>query len=196
MKPADEYQIIRPGLAFWQGYDPAVKTDLCCCAFETPEGLVFCDPVPLAAEALDDLAAGRMPRGILLTNGNHERNARALAERFGIDVWAHSGARGEVTATQWFEDGATVFGARAIALEGFAAGETAYLVGDVLIVGDALINVEPYGFSVLPDKYCEDAKLARKSIRKLLSYPVGVLAFAHGLPIVENAAERLAALLG
>jgi hypothetical protein len=195
MKPADEYQTIRPGLYFWQAYDPAVKTDLGCCAFGTPGGLVFTDPVPLAEEALEELTSGRAPLAILLTSGNHERNAAALARRFGVEVWAHSGAAGEVTATRWFEDGEKVFGTEAVCLEGFAAGETVFWVDGALLVGDALINVPPYGFAMLPEKYCTNPKEARASLKKLLRFPVEILAFAHGLPIVSQARERLAELI-
>jgi len=196
MRAAPEYQTIRPGLFFWQAYDPAVKTDLCCCALDTPEGLVFCDPVPLDAPALEELLAGREPHAIVLTNGNHARNAPALARRFGIDVWAHSGAQGEAPATRWFEEGEVLFGGvEAISLEGFARGETALWREGVLLLGDALINVPPYGFSMLPDKYCEDPKAGRQSLKKLLRLPVETVTFAHGLPIVSQARERLAGLI-
>lgn len=196
MKAAAEYQAIRPGLAFWQAYDPAVKTDLCCCAFDTPEGFVFCDPVPLVPAALEELLAGRPPRAILLTNANHQRDALSLARRFDIEICAHSAARGEVAATRWLEDGEMLFGAKAIGLEGFAPGETAFWLDGLMLVGDALINVAPYGFSMLPDKYCTDPRRGRQSLKKLLPYPMEILAFAHGLPIVSHASERLAALLG
>jgi len=197
MKPAPEYQIIRPGLAFWQAYDPAVKTELCCCAFDVPEGLVFCDPVALAPAALEELLGGQTPGAILLTNANHERNAVPLARQLGVEIWAHSGARGHVAATRWFEDGEILFGGvEAVALDGFAAGESAFWLEGLLLVGDALINAEPYGFSMLPDKYCEDPKSARQALKKLLRFPAEMLVFAHGLPIVSQAAERLAGLVG
>jgi len=197
MHAALEYETVRPGLFFWQVYEPAVKTDLCCCAVETPEGLVFCDPVPLAAGALEELVEGRTPRAVLLTNGNHERDAAGFARWLGVEVWAGTGARGEVAATRWVEEGEVLFGGvEAVGLEGFAAGEMAYRLDGLLVVGDALVNVEPYGFSMLPEKYCSDAKLGRGSLRKLLGYPVEVLTFAHGLPIVAQARERLAGVIG
>ena len=195
MKPAPEYQIIRPGLAFWQAYDPAVKTDLSCCAFDTPGGLVFCDPVALAPDALEELLAGRTPQAILLTSVNHERNAVALARKFGVDIYANTAARGELPATRWFEGGEVLFGAQAISLEGFAVGETAFFRDGLLILGDALINVPPHGLAMLPDKYCDDPKLGHRSLKALLGLPVEILAFAHGLPIVSQASERLASIL-
>ena len=105
MRAAAEYQVIRPGLFYWQAYEPAVKTELCCCAIETPAGLVFCDPVPLERAALEELTEGGRPHAIVLTNGNHERGAAAVARRFGIEVWASEGAKGEVGATRWFWGG-------------------------------------------------------------------------------------------
>lgn len=196
MKPASEFQIIRPGLAFWQAYDPAVKTDLCCCAIEMPRGLVFCDPVPLDPLALEELLDGRALHAILLTNANHERDAPSLARRYGIEVWAHSGAQGQVTASRWFEDGDMLFGGvEAVSLEGFGVGETAFWWEGVLILGDALIHAPPYGFSILPDKYCADPKAGREALKKLAHLPVEILTFAHGLPIVSHAGERLASTL-
>jgi hypothetical protein len=197
MRAAAEYQVIRPGLFYWQVYEPAVKTELCCCAFETPAGLVICDPVPLERAALEELTEGGRPHAIVLTNGNHERGAAALARRFGIEVWASEGAKGEVGATRWFGEGEVVFGGvETVPLAGFAAGETALWWDGVLVMGDALIHVAPYGFAMLPEKYCADAKAGRESLKKLLRYPVEILTFAHGLPIVARARERLAGVAG
>lgn len=206
MHAALEYQTVRPGLFFWQVYEPAVKTELCCCAFDTAEGLVFCDPVRLAEGALEELMEGRVARGILLTNGNHERYAGELARRLGIGIWAPAGIGGEgLTAENaenakvgrgGVEDGEVVFGGvEGISLEGFGPGEMAFWRQGVLIVGDALIHAAPYGFSVLPAKYCEDAGKGKESLKKLLRYPVEILMFAHGLPIVARARERLAGLV-
>ena len=146
MRCANEYQVVRPGLAFWQVYDPAVKTELCSCALETPAGFVICDPAPLDAGAMEELLAGKEPHAIVLTNGNHERDARRLAREWGVEIWAQSGARGEVEASRWFEPGEVLFGGvETMGLEGFAAGETALYREGVLIFGDAVINLPPYG---------------------------------------------------
>ena len=196
MRAADEYQMVRKGIFFWQVHEPKVKTELCSCAVETQEGLVFVDPVPLEEAVLDELLAGRKAAGIVLTSENHERGAKQMAARLGVETWAHAGAQGEVAANWWFKDGEVLFGAmRVIALPGFAKGESALWLDPILMVGDALIHAAPYGFSLLPEKYCEDPKEARESARKLLQFPVELLTFAHGLPIVARAGERLATLL-
>src|SRR5438270_7331179 len=58
--------------------------------------------------------------------------------------------------------------------------------GGTLIVGDALINLEPYGFSLLPRKYCLNEKQMRNSLCKLLARPAERMLFAHGMPIVSG----------
>ena len=64
-----------------------------------------------------------------------------------------------------------------------------------MVMGDALINFEPYGFTFLPSKYCSNSKLMRASLGKLLDYSFERMLFSHGEPIVCNARERLKALL-
>jgi hypothetical protein len=62
-------------------------------------------------------------------------------------------------------------------------------------LGDALIHLPPYGFTLLPEKYCTDAREMRLALGKLLRFPFQILTFAHGLPLVSEARQRLAHLL-
>jgi Metallo-beta-lactamase superfamily len=198
MPRADEFQQVTDGLYFWQAYDPAVKVDLSCCARRTLRGLVFIDPIPLAREALAELCAVAAPAAILLTNGNHARAATEYRKHFSIPIFAHAAAVAElgIPVDQEIEDGETVLDEFIVtALPGAAPGEIALSVGGALHVGDALIHLAPYGFTLLPEKYCADAKEMRASLGKLLRFPFEVLTFAHGLPLVSQARQRLARLL-
>jgi hypothetical protein len=80
-----------------------------------------------------------------------------------------------------------------IPLTGAGPGEIAiYRAGSgVLSIGDALINLPGSGFCPLPKKYCEDWKELTKSLGKLASIRVRAITFAHGLPMVSEAGERL-----
>ena len=78
-----------------------------------------------------------------------------------------------------------------IALPGFGPGETAFLHEGVLIFGDALINLEPEGLRLLPEKYREDKKQSLRSLAALKALKPQVLLFAHGHPIIGNTASRL-----
>ena len=70
MARAEEIQEVRPGLYFWQAYEPSVKVDLSCCARQTARGLVFIDPIPLAKEALEELlSVGASPSRSTLMPG-------------------------------------------------------------------------------------------------------------------------------
>jgi hypothetical protein len=63
-----------------------------------------------------------------------------------------------------------------------------------LIVGDALINFEPYSLTFLPAKCSSNQKERRRSLRKLLDYKAERMLFAHGTPILARASERLQGL--
>lgn len=200
MARAEEIQQIRDGLWFWQAYDPLVKTELSCCAVALHRGLVFLNPIPLAAEALASLESFAEPSAIVLTSGNHTRAALALRDKFNIPICAHAEAQPEIdfpldrvlTGGSVLLDELTV-----IVLPGFGPGEIAlwHEAGRALFVGDALINIGSHGFALLPAKYCANAKLGRRSLQKLLQFDFELMTFAHGLPIVAGARERLENLL-
>jgi len=193
MKPVPEYSTVRPGLFHWQGYEPAVKCDCSSTAIVTPSGLIFIDPIPLADGALKDLVSESFsaPAAVVLTSGNHQRESLALTKRFGIPVFAPDQAGDDIIADQRFRSGDPVAGMASIALPGFGPGETAFEHEGVLIFGDALINLEPEGLRLLPEKYREDKKQSLRSLAVLGKLKPQALLFAHGNPIMEHAAARL-----
>ncbi len=197
MQPVPEYSTVRPGMFHWQGYEPAVKCDCSSTALVTEAGLIFIDPIPLADAVLQDLAAESFsaPAAVVLTSGNHQRESLALAKRFGIPLFAPEDAGEDIIADQRFRSGDPVAGMKSIALPGFGPGETAFLYEGALIFGDALINLEPEGLRLLPDKYREDKKQSLRSLAALGDLKPEVLLFAHGHPIIQKVATRLAGCL-
>ncbi len=182
MSGASELEPVAPGVFLWRAYDPSIKTELFSTALSTPSGTYLIDPIPLApaeAEALGDVA------GLIITNENHERSAPDFANRLRAPVYS--------AASPSFPPGLT-----AIPIEGAAPGEIAVhstVAGGVMVIGDALINFDPYGFTFLPSKYCVNSKLMRKSLAKLLDYSFERMLFAHGTPIQARAHQRLETLL-
>jgi len=197
MKPVSEYSTIRPGVFFWQGYETEVKCDCSSSAVVTPAGVIFIDPIPLAEEALRDLVveSESSPSAVLLTSGNHQRESLAFARRFGIPIFAPKDAGEEIVADQRFVSGEGVAGMKAITLSGFGPGETAFSFEDILIFGDALINLEPEGMRLLPEKYRTDKKQSLRSLSALQLLAPEILLFAHGTPVLQRASERLACLI-
>jgi hypothetical protein len=198
MPRAGQFQQCADGLCFWQAHDPAVRVDLSCCARRTPRGLVFIDPIPLAETALAEVCARDTPAAIIVTNGNHARAAADFRGRFSIPVLAHPDATAELgfPVDHEIADGDAVLDMfTAITLPGAVPGEIALHADGILHVGDALIHLPSTGFAPLPEKYCTDARELRGSLGKLLRFPFEILTFAHGLPLVTQARQRLADLL-
>ncbi len=190
MKKADEAQRVSRGLWHWQVYEPAVKTDLSCCALVADERLFFIDPIPLAEDALVEIVAQAPAAGVIVTNANHERASAEFCARFEVPLYAHpeSGLPQAVAVD--------IAGIEVLPIPGAAPGEIALHASGVVVVGDALIHLEPFGFDFLPETYCADAAAMRSGLRRVLEWEFEVMAFAHGTPIIASARERLRALLG
>lgn len=199
MTAASEIQQVTDDVVFWQAYEPEVKADLCSCAVRGANGWVIIDPIPLTRFALGELNDLIEPVAVVLTNGNHTRAAGEFRERCGVSILAHREASSEleISADEELEDGRLVAGnLSVIAISGGGAGEIAlHSPGKSLHIGDALINLDPYGFSFLPDKYCRDALEMKRSLGKLAVLDFSVMTFAHGLPLVSQAKTRLSQLL-
>jgi hypothetical protein len=199
--PTAEFHQLSPGISIWQNYDSSVKADLFSTAIQTTSGICLIDPIPLSELQFGQLFTSTPILGIVVTNANHQRSARAYSERLAAPIFAHADTFPEpgpprliqVTNTSGIEDAFEI-----IEIEGAVSGEIALYHppnGGTLIVGDALINLEPYGFTFLPRKYCLNEKQMRSSLRKLLTRPAERLLFAHGSPILSDATKRLEQLL-
>lgn len=201
MPVAQEVDQVAPGIFLWQFYDPGVKADLFSTAVETPSGVYLIDPIPLAAEPLTDLGAGRQIAGIVVTNENHIRATAEFAEKFSVPIFLHAAVLDALALSQLVElqdKDRLAPGLTAVAIEGGPAGEIAVhhdADGGTVVVGDALINFEPHGFALLPAKYCSDFKLMRRSLSQLLEYDFERMLFAHGTPLLSGACGRLEHLL-
>src|SRR5207248_6052224 len=120
---------------------------------------------------------------------------------FSVPIFAHPAAFPESKPDRLNETtgNATIDGdLEVIEIEGAAVGEIALYQPSnrgTLIVGDALINFEPHGFTFLPRKYCQNEKEMRRSLRKLLAYKFERILFAHGTPILSQGTARLRQLL-
>jgi hypothetical protein len=197
---ADDLSRISPGLFLWQAYDPKVKADLFSTALLTPVGFLIVDPIPLAETASNELLQLAAVAGIVVTNANHTRASLEFVQRFSAPLFVHGGGFDDnrVSFVE-VDDGYTICDAvDVITIDGAAPGEITLHYpsnGGTIIVGDALINFEPHGFSLLPKKYCSDEKEMRRSLRKLLAVKSERMLFAHGTPILSGATGRLRRLL-
>ena len=200
MPGVSEIEWVSPGISIWRCYDRSVKADLFSTAVETPSGTYLIDPIPLAPEAVANLAGQDKVAGIIVTNENHERAAAQFSEKFAVPIYLSPTLIGttRLPSATPVQDKGFLKALTAVEVEGAPAGEIAIhsAVGDgTMVVGDALINFEPYGFALLPAKYCSNFKVMRRSLSQLLDYSFDRMLFAHGLPILSHARERLEQLL-
>ena len=197
-----DFDRIAPGITIWHGYDSAVKTELYATSLETSDGTYVIDPIPLQREALDELVGSRRVAGIVVTSSNHHRASVQFADQFSIPIFARSETFSDPVPRRFTRvaDGEEIgAGLRVIAIEGAATGEIAVHYtpnGGTFVIGDALVNFEPYGFTFLLAKYCTNGKEMQRSLRKLLAYQAERMLFAHGTPIISRASDRLQGLLG
>ncbi len=197
---APEFDRLRPGLWTWHAFDHSVKAELFSTALATDRRIYIFDPIPLAEPDLGELNQAGEIAGVIITNANHQRSALEYSDRFSVPVFAHPDALTAINPTRSGDFSAVASQAdfEVIEIEGAVLGEIALFHsanGGTLIVGDALINFDPYGFTFLPRKYCLDQKQMRRSLGKLLSLSINRMLFAHGTPILSNADEQLRHLL-
>ena len=182
-------------IAVWQRYDSHVKADLWSTAVHTAEGVYIIDPIPVDQDSLAQFVGESPIAAVIVTNENHVRDAPSFCSAFGAPLFARFSV--SLPAISTIRTNESVAGLTIIDLPGAAVGEISIIDSHGnLVVGDALINFEPHGFTLLPDKYCADPKQMRRSLRALLDHDFDRLFFAHGMPITSNAHQCLESLLG
>ena len=200
MSAAEEIDEVGPGLFIWHAYDPKAKAELFSTAIVSDLGTLIVDPIPVAEMALAELLQNAPLRGIIVTNSNHWRASTDLGRKFSAPIFAHPEFIPEAAKSpfQHVAHGANILNIEVIAIEGAAPAEIVLHVpahDGSLIVGDTLINFDPYGFAFLPAKYCSNPKQMRRSLRQLLKHTSQRMLFAHGTPILATATVRLEQLL-
>jgi glyoxylase-like metal-dependent hydrolase (beta-lactamase superfamily II) len=193
-----EFVCILPSYALWHTYDRRLKAELFSTALVAGNELTVIDPIALPPAQLRELESlGRVAQ-IVITNANHARDAAAFAHFYSASIFAPLELGAELPHSHSLQDAHAIGRLRVIRIQGAADGEFAlYHPEDAgtLIVGDALINFDPHGFTLLPRKYCTNQRQMIQSLRKLLDLDFVRIFFAHGNPIMIRARERLESLL-
>jgi glyoxylase-like metal-dependent hydrolase (beta-lactamase superfamily II) len=195
--PVPVFHQLKSSIWVWQAYDSSVKADLFSSAILTSAGIYIVDPIPLPDAQLRQFSEAASVAGIIVTNANHLRDSSTYSDRFAVPILADARSFPGLRPARFSEakNGIPIGGElEVIEVEGAVCGEIALYHasnGGMLIVGDALINFEPYGFTLLPRKYCLNEKQMRRSLHQLLARPAEQMLFAHGVPILSGATRRL-----
>jgi uncharacterized cupin superfamily protein len=185
-----------PGVAMWSVWQPERNLHFNSFFFEIREGNVAIDPLPLDSRDADEITARGGLAWIVITNRDHERDARAIATRFDAKIAASATdaplLSGPVDRT--LAEGDTIAGGRVIALEGLKTpGEFALEFRQLraVLVGDALWGSPAGALRLMADEKLADAPRAVLSLRKLAALPFEHLLVGDGACIFGGARRVL-----
>jgi hypothetical protein len=190
----------RADLLCWSRFDEGRDVDFHGYAWIRREGNVLVDPLPMSAHDLAHLERLGGAATIVVTNSDHARDARALADRFGARLVGPSGEREAfpLACAGWLADGDEVVpGLQALALDGSkTAGELALLLeGTTLVCGDLVRGQRGGALNVLPGEKLRDPAAAYASVRRLAALPgIEAVLVGDGWPVFRDGARRLAEL--
>ncbi len=194
---ARKVETVLPGLFHWKVNDDRIDFRGDGWAIRDGDQLVFVDPEPLQAPALEKLGK---PDHIVLTIQSHQRAAWRYRRRFGSKVHAPEGAQGlEERPDAWFSGGASLPGGlRALHAPGPCDASYALLLerpeGRVVFTGD-LVTEDPDGeLTFVADVFQDEPRRTRDSVRRLTASRVSIVCPGHGAP-VRDGERALADLL-
>jgi glyoxylase-like metal-dependent hydrolase (beta-lactamase superfamily II) len=166
------------------------------------EGGNLCiDPVEPSPADLDEMARLSVSR-ILLTNRNHSRAANQIRARTSARSAIHPAdaphARKEgAELDDELQIGEKIGPLVVVGAPGKSPGEIVlhWPERKILIVGDAVVGDPPGRCKLLPEKVVDDPALLRASVRSLLALDFDILLVGDGVPILQDAKERLTELV-
>ncbi len=195
---ARRVETVLPGLFHWSVNDDRIDFRGDGWAVQSGERLVFIDPEPLQAPALEKLGQAS---DIVLTIQSHQRAAWRYRRRFGAKVYAPQGAEGlEEEPDRWYGEGDGLPGGlRAVHAPGPCQASYALLLdrpeGLVAFTGD-LVTDDPDGdLTFVAGAFQDEPRRTRESVRRLADQGVAILCPGHGLPVRGRADRALAELL-
>ena len=188
----------RNDLYGWSLFDEGRNIDFHSVLWVRPGGNVVIDPVPLSERDQAHLESLGSVSTIVITNSDHERASKSLADATGARIFGPMGERERLTCNTWLGDGdEVVAGLTAITLEGSKTpGELALLLEvTTLITGDLIRAHEAGKLCLLPDHKLSDKEKAVASLRRLADWPlIETVLTGDGWPVFHGGALALADL--
>jgi len=188
----------RTDLYGWSEFDLDRNIDFHSVLWVRAGGNVVIDPLPLTEHDQAHLESLGSVSTIIVTNTDHERTSRALADATGARVLGPAAEQDNLTCDAWLEDSDEVVpGLVAMTLQGSkTTGELALLLDDTtLITGDLIRAHEAGKLCLLPDAKLSDKAKAIASLRRLASLPrIDAVLTGDGWPVFRGGAAALAEL--
>jgi hypothetical protein len=188
----------RNDLYGWSKFDEGRNIDFHSVLWVRPQGNVAIDPLPLSEHDQAHLESLGSISTIVITNSDHARASRSIADATGARILGPIGEQGQLTCDDWLDDGDEVVpGLTVLALKGSKTpGELALLLEQTTLITGDLIRAHQAGkLCLLPDEKLSDKQAAIASLKRLteLSGLEAVLP-GDGWPVFRNGTQVLADL--
>ena len=163
-------------------------------------GNVVIDPLPMTPHDREHLKKLGGAAWIVVTNSDHLRGARALADEFGAKVAAPAQERERfpIAVDAWLSEREPLFDWRVYELDGGKTpGELALLIDHTtLVTGDLVRAHRPGALMMLrPEQGLRDDAAARESIARLAALPhLEAVLVGDGWPLFGDCHEALRAI--
>ncbi len=189
----------RDDLYGWSVFDERLNIDFHSILWVRPEGNVVIDPLPLSEHDRSHLEQLGSVSTIVLTNSDHTRASKCLAENTGARILGPVDERSQLECDDWLNDGDMVVpGLVVMTLNGSKTpGELALLLEETtLITGDLIRAHEAGRLCLLPDPKLSDKEMAVASLRRLADLPrIEAVLLGDGWPVFRGGAQALAELV-
>jgi glyoxylase-like metal-dependent hydrolase (beta-lactamase superfamily II) len=185
------------GVWHWLLRDERIRAWSSAHAVSSEDGTVLIDPLPLAPEAfarLGDVTA------ICITAGTHQRSAWRYRRELGARVYAPALSRqiDEEPDVRYGDGDRLPGGLVAVFTPGAGTTQHTFLLerdGGIAFVADLLTNYPGRGLAFVAERHLHDPEEMRRSVRKLLDLPFGLLCLAHGTPLRDEPKDAIRELL-
>jgi glyoxylase-like metal-dependent hydrolase (beta-lactamase superfamily II) len=144
---------------------------------------------------------------ILITHshGDHIANLPIIKRKTGAEVMAGSGDADRIKERTGVEVGRRLLhgdvvdaygGIEAIGVPGHSEGNLSFYLrrNKAVIAGDTIFGDFEGNLYAPPEKYCQDAEMAARGVRRLLEYDFDVLLISHGKNLMSDAKRMVSEL--
>jgi uncharacterized cupin superfamily protein len=193
-------QTVVSGVSMWSVWQPDRNLYFNSFFIEHGEGNLAVDPLPLPEAAADQIAGRGGLAWVVVTNRDHERDARRLAQHFSARLVASQGDAQLLAGPvdRLLCDGEQIADARVVALDGLKTpGEFAldFARRKAVLVGDALWGDPAGSLRLMQDEKLSAPARAVLSLRKLWACRPEHLLVGDGACIFGGATAALGACL-